>query len=52
MATMLSNRRSTFGIDCVQCHEELIAPEKSNTVTVPTFVISGFARNARHILNR
>jgi hypothetical protein len=29
MATMLSNRRSTFGIDCVQCHEELIAPEKS-----------------------
>ena len=29
MATMLSNRRSTFGINCVQCHEELIAPEKS-----------------------
>ena len=29
MATMLSNRRSTFGIDCVQCYEELIAPEKS-----------------------
>ena len=26
---MLSNRRSTFGITCVQCHEELIAPDKS-----------------------
>ena len=29
MATMLANRRSTFGIACVQCHEELIAPDKS-----------------------
>jgi hypothetical protein len=29
MATMLSNCRSTFGITCVQCHEELIAPDKS-----------------------
>jgi transcriptional regulator NrdR family protein len=29
MATMLSNRRSTFAITCVQCHEELIAPDKS-----------------------
>jgi hypothetical protein len=29
MATMLSNRRSRFGITCVQCHEELIAPDKS-----------------------
>ena len=26
---MLANRRSTFGITCVQCHEELIAPDKS-----------------------
>ena len=26
---MLSNRRSTFGITCVQCHVELIAPDKS-----------------------
>ena len=29
MATMVPNRRSTFGIICVQCHEELIAPDKS-----------------------
>ena len=28
MATMVPNRRSTFGIICV-CHEELIAPDKS-----------------------
>lgn len=29
MATMVADRRSTFGITCVQCHEELIAPDKS-----------------------
>jgi hypothetical protein len=29
MATMVSNRRSTFGISCVRCKDELIAPEKS-----------------------
>jgi hypothetical protein len=29
MSTMLANRRSTFGISCVRCHEELIAPDKS-----------------------
>ena len=29
MATMISNRRSTFGISCVRCVEELIAPDKS-----------------------
>ena len=29
MATTLSNRRSTFGINCVRCNDELIAPEKS-----------------------
>jgi hypothetical protein len=29
MATMVPNRRSTFGITCVQCHQELIAPDKS-----------------------
>ena len=29
MATMIPNRRSTFGISCVRCHEELIAPDKS-----------------------
>jgi hypothetical protein len=29
MATMVSNRRSTFGIDCVRCKDELIAPERS-----------------------
>ena len=29
LVMMLSNRRSTFGITCVQCHEELIAPDKS-----------------------
>ena len=29
MATMISNRRSTFGISCVRCGEELLAPDKS-----------------------
>jgi uncharacterized protein with PIN domain len=29
MTTMVSNRRSTFGISCVRCNDELIAPEKS-----------------------
>jgi hypothetical protein len=29
MATMVSNRRSTFGSHCVRCKDELIAPEKS-----------------------
>ena len=29
MATMVSNRRSTFGINCAECGSELIAPEKS-----------------------
>ncbi len=28
MATMVSNRRSTFGTSCVRCKYELIAPEK------------------------
>jgi hypothetical protein len=29
MATMIPNRRSTFGASCVRCHEDLIAPDKS-----------------------
>ncbi len=29
MATMVPNRRSTFGINCVRCKDELIAPERS-----------------------
>jgi hypothetical protein len=29
MATMVSNRRFTFGINCVRCKDGLIAPEKS-----------------------
>jgi hypothetical protein len=29
MATMVPNRRSTFGINCGECGSELIAPEKS-----------------------
>ena len=29
MTTILSNRRSKFGITCVQCSNELIAPERS-----------------------
>jgi hypothetical protein len=28
MATMVSNRRSTFGINCVRCKDELICPRK------------------------
>jgi hypothetical protein len=29
MVTMVSVRRSTFGINCVRCKDELIAPERS-----------------------
>lgn len=29
MATMQSNRRCDFGLSCVRCEGELIAPEKS-----------------------
>ena len=29
MAAMVSNRRSSFGITCVKCSSELIAPELS-----------------------
>jgi hypothetical protein len=29
VATMVSDRRSTFGINCIRCNDELIAPEKS-----------------------
>jgi hypothetical protein len=31
VATLVSNRRSTFRINCVQCKAELIAPEKSGS---------------------
>jgi hypothetical protein len=27
--TMVPDRRSSFGINCVECRDELIAPEKS-----------------------
>jgi hypothetical protein len=30
MTTMLSNRRSKFGMTCAQCDNELIAPEWSH----------------------
>ena len=29
MATMIPYRRSTFGINCVRCSEQLIAPDRS-----------------------
>ena len=29
MATMVPNRRSTYGTNCVRCKDELIAPERS-----------------------
>jgi hypothetical protein len=29
MTTILSNRRSKFGMSCLQCDNELIAPERS-----------------------
>lgn len=29
MARMVSMRRSTFGINCVCCKDELVAPERS-----------------------
>jgi hypothetical protein len=40
MTTMVSQRWSTFGINCVQCDNELIAPEWSK------IVIFGAAPNA------
>jgi hypothetical protein len=29
MPTVASKRRSSFGVDCVQCDNDLIAPERS-----------------------
>jgi hypothetical protein len=29
MSRMVSNRRSTFGLNCVRCGDELVAPERS-----------------------
>jgi len=43
MPTMVPNRRSSFGINCVRCKGELIAPEKSEYVTARTSTISGIA---------
>jgi hypothetical protein len=39
MPTIASKRRSSFGTDCVQCGNELIAPERSEH------------RDERHILH-
>ena len=39
MRTIASKRRSSFGMDCVQCDNELIAPESSEY------------RDERHILH-
>jgi hypothetical protein len=47
MLTTVPNRRSTFGINCVQCKDELTPPKNPNTVTALTSVISGIARTAR-----
>jgi hypothetical protein len=49
MSTMVSNRRSTFGISCVRCDEELIAPDRSDTVPARTSVIFGIVRSARSV---
>lgn len=40
MPTISSTRRSSFGMDCVQCDNELIAPESSEY------------RDERHILHQ
>ncbi len=29
MTTIAANRRSDFGLDCIQCSNELVAPERS-----------------------
>ena len=47
MATMVSIRRSTFGINCVRCKDEVIAPKGRSTVTACTSVICGIARTAK-----
>jgi len=51
MATMVS-RRSTFGINCAECGNELIAPEKSEYCDDGIFGICGSAWNVRPRLNR
>jgi hypothetical protein len=47
MATMVSIRRSTFGIECVRCKDELIAPERSEYRHGSKSVICGIARTAK-----
>ena len=47
MTTILSNRRSKFGMTCVQCSNELIAPEWSEYRNERQVLSSlGAARNA------
>ena len=51
MTTILSNPRSKFGMTCVQCSDELIAPEWSkyrNERQVLTITF-GTARTAAHV---
>jgi hypothetical protein len=46
MRMMASKRRSSFGINCVQCDIELIAPERSEYRDSGKYVIFGAALNA------
>jgi hypothetical protein len=46
MTTIVSNRRSGFGMNCVQCGDELIAPNGPSIGMSGTSCIFGAARNA------
>jgi hypothetical protein len=46
----MKKRRSMFmyGIQCVRCNHEIIAPRKTNSWTIASSVTFGTARNVRH----
>ena len=51
MGTMVSDGRSDYGVNCVRCDNELIAPEKSENMRVSLFAIYSVAQNALPVLN-
>ena len=51
MTTILSNCGSSFGMKCVQCSDELIAPKGPSTGAIGAPVMFGTVRNAAAVLS-
>ena len=49
MTTLLSNPRSEFGMTCVQCSNELIAPNGPGIGMSGKSITFGTARTAAHV---